>query len=157
MIKLTPRRQGLWELLFVGFCQLLPLIFGIPLLATGLIYLYKGELVGSILILAGALLTLLVFFIGVLPQLRMDQRARRLMNTGDPAQGEIVHSEFSGTLINNLPQYRLQIRYVHPRTGQEHIARTVQVVDYSAALCLTPGTSVPLRVSRDQPDHIAIE
>lgn len=61
MIKLTPRRQGLWELLFVGFCQLLPLIFGIPLLAMGLTYLYKGELVGSILILAGALLTLLVF------------------------------------------------------------------------------------------------
>ncbi len=156
MSEFTPRPENRWLTLFVEFCQLLPLILGIPMLIVGLFYLAQGELVGAIGILLGAALTLLIFFFGMLPQLRMDWRQRRLRASGIAAEGEIIQSEFSGTLINNLPQYRLQIRYIHPDTRQEHIAKTLLVVNYSVAASLTPGASVPLKVSRERPDHIAI-
>lgn len=143
-------------MLLVTFCGLLPLLLGIPMLALGIYYLIQGELMGAFAILAGAALALLLFFFGVFPQMRMDWRQRYLRANGMATKGEIIESEFSGTLINNLPQYRLLIRYVHPSTGQEHIAKTLLVVNYSAAASLSPGVSVPLKVSRDRPDHIAI-
>lgn len=156
MSEFTPRRENRWLTLLVEFCQLLPLILGIPMLVVGVYYLVQGELIGAIGILVGAILTLLIFFFGMLPQIRMDWRQRHLRTSGIAAQGEVITSEFSGTLINNLPQYRLQIRYVHPDTGQDHIAKTLLVVNYSVAAALTPGASVALKVSRDRPDHIAI-
>jgi len=156
MNELIPHRENRWLTLFVEFCQLLPLLLGIPMLIVGLFYLNQGELIGAIAILAGALLALGIFFFGMLPQLRMDWRQRHLRANGIAVEGEIIQSEFSGTLINNLPQYRLLIRYIHPDTRQEHVAKTLLVVNYAVAASLTPGASVPLKVSRDRPDHIAI-
>ena len=155
MNEFTPRRENRWLRLLVTFCGLLPLLFGIPMLALSLYYLIQGELTGAFGIFVGAALALLLFFVGVFPQMRMDWRQQYLRANGIATKGEILESEFSGTLINNQPQYRLLIRYIHPNTGQEQIAKTMLVVNYAAAASLSPGASVPLKVSRDRPDHIA--
>lgn len=156
MNAFTPRRDNQWLTLLVTFCGLLPLILGVPMLAAGIFFLIQGEVIAALGIFVGAALALLIFFFGVLPQMRMDWRQRYLRANGIVAEGEIIESEFSGTLINNLPQYCLQIRYKHPDSGQVHIAKTLLVVNYSIAASLSPGVRVPLKVSRDRPDHIAI-
>ena len=119
-------------------------------------YLHQDEITGAIAILLGALLALAVFYITTWPQLRMDWRERRLLRDGLAADGEIVHSEFTGTLINNQPQYRVQVRYVHPLKGKEYTATALALVDYISAGGLSPGERVPLHVGTDRPDHIAI-
>lgn len=142
--------------MLLAVCQLLPLLVSIPLMIWGTQYLREGYWDAGGMAWLSAAVLLLVFFLKIFPQMRMDRRARRLLRDGVTAEGEILHSEFSGTLINNQPQYRLEVRYVHPVTGQEHIAKTLLVADYTSASSLNPGRRVPLRVSPDRPDQIAI-
>lgn len=156
MSDLTPSRNGSWITPLVIFCQLLPLFVSILLMIWGTRYLYQGELDAGAMTWLSAVALLLIFGLKIFPQLRQDCRDKRLSKHGVAVEGEIIHSEFSGTVINNLPQYRLQIRYQHPDTGQEYTATTLLTVDYSVATSLTPGKIVPLKISRKQPEHIAI-
>lgn len=156
MSELRPRRENRPLSLLLVICQLLPLLVCIPLIIWGTQYLRQGHWDAGGMAWLSAVALLLVFFLKIFPQMRMDWRARRLLRHGLAAEGEIIHSAFSGTLINNQPQYRLEVRYVHPGTGQEHIAKTLLVADYAAVSSLNPGGHVSLRVSPDRPDHITI-
>ncbi len=156
MNEFSPRQSNRVLVWIFEFCRILPLLFAVPMLFLAGYYYQQGELTVSIAVLAGALLTLAVFFISVWPQLRMDWRERRLVRHGIGAEGQILRSDFTGTIINNQPQYRVQVRYVHPGDGSEHTATALVIVDYSLADRILPGEHVHLHVSRDRPEHIAI-
>ncbi len=83
------------------------------------------------------------------------QEEARLLQSGAPAQGQIMAVNQTGTYINNQPQVQIVVM-VYPPNGQPYQAQLVKIVSMFETSQFQIGAQVHVRYDPQNPAKIAI-
>lgn len=80
---------------------------------------------------------------------------RRLLQTGTPAQGQILAAQQTGTYVNNNPQVQFTV-LITPPGGQPYQAQLTKIVSLFEMSQYQVGAACQARIDPMNPQHVAI-
>lgn len=80
---------------------------------------------------------------------------RRLLQTGTPAQGQILAAQPTGTSVNNNPQVQFTV-LITPPGGQPYQAQVTKIVSLFEMSQYQVGAACQARIDPMNPQHVAI-
>ncbi len=80
---------------------------------------------------------------------------RRLLQTGTPAQGQILAAQQTGTYVNNNPQVQFTV-LITPPGGQPYQAQVTKIVSLFEMSQYQVGAACQARIDPMNPQHVAI-
>ncbi len=123
---------------------------GVALLAV-IVVVLRSPKVGLIVAAVVAASEGLVYFVFLRPLFQ----AGRIVETGVPAEAEILEVSDTGTTINMDPQVRFKLR-VHPKSGEPYETETKAVVSRLKVHEFQPGAWIEVMVDPADPRLVAV-
>lgn len=153
---MTGQEYGFWSWLGSFFVRWGWFIFIVPGFFMGVLLIKDKEYIGGGLYIFAALSLLIPFFIFIYPDMKNERLEKKLRVTGIRTTAEILSVRQTGKYVNEMPYFRLQLKYsVH---GKEVVKHKFDVlVEYTEFGVFIPGEKLELLVDPDNVQNVVLE